>query len=166
LTVDRALESALPALLALLDLPVEDIEWAALDPPQRCWRTLDAVKRLLLCESRIQPLLMIIEDLHWIDGETAALLDGLIDSLPTARFLLLVNYRPEYQHAWGSKTYYTQLRLDALPPESADELLQACLEPIPPSSPSSRSSSPGRAEIRFSSRKACGRSWRQTPSSE
>jgi class 3 adenylate cyclase/predicted ATPase len=138
LTLDRALESALPALLALLDLPVEDIEWAALDPPQRRWRTLDAVKRLLLCESRIQPLLMIIEDLHWIDGETAALLDDLIDSLPTARFLLLVNYRPEYQHAWGSKTYYTQLRLDALPPESADELLQALLgadttvEPLKP----------------------------------
>jgi class 3 adenylate cyclase/tetratricopeptide (TPR) repeat protein len=127
LTLDRTLEPTLPALLSLLDVPVEDAQWQALDPPQRRRRTLDAVKRLLLRESQMQPLLVIFEDLHWIDGETGALLVGLIDSLPTARFLLLVNYRPEYQHGWGSKTYYTQLRLDALPPESADELLLALL---------------------------------------
>ena len=65
--------------------------------------------------------------MHWIDSETQALLDSLIESLPTARLLLLVNYRPEYQHGWGSKTYYTQLRIDPLPPESAHELLQALL---------------------------------------
>jgi predicted ATPase len=65
--------------------------------------------------------------LHWIDSETQSLLDSLIESLPTARLLLLVNYRPEYQHGWGSKTYYSQLRIDPLPPESAGELLQAVL---------------------------------------
>ena len=75
----------------------------------------------------MQPLLLVFEDLHWIDAETQALLDGLVESLPTARLLLLVNYRPEYQHGWGSKTYYTQLRLDPLPPASAEELLQALL---------------------------------------
>jgi predicted ATPase len=85
------------------------------------------VKRLLLRESQVQPLLVVIEDLHWIDSETQALLDSLIESLPTARLLLLVNYRPEYQHGWGSKTYYTQLRIDPLPPESAEDLLQALL---------------------------------------
>src|SRR5262245_28629993 len=127
LTLDRALEPELPALLALMDLPVDDAAWEAADTVQRRQRTHDAVKRMLLAEARVHPVLAIIEDLHWIDGETAALLDGLIDSLPTARFLLLVNYRPEHQHAWGSKTYYTQLRLDALPPESADELLLALL---------------------------------------
>ena len=87
-----------------------------LDPPQRRQRTLDALKRLLLRESQVQPLLLVFEDLHWIDSETQALLDSLVESLPTARLLLLVNYRPEYQHGWGSKTYYTQLRLDPLPP--------------------------------------------------
>ena len=91
----------------------------ALDPVQRRQRTLDALKHLLLRESQVQPLLVIFEDLHWIDTETQALLDGLVDSLPTAQLLLLVNYRPEYQHRWGSRTYYTQLRLDPLPPESA-----------------------------------------------
>ncbi len=127
LSLDRALEPSLPALLALLDVPVEDAAWVALDPPQRRQRTLDAIKRLLLRESQVQPLLLIFEDLHWIDAETQALLDGLMESLPTARILLLVNYRPEYQHAWGGKTYYVQLRIDPLPPESADTLLTALL---------------------------------------
>jgi tetratricopeptide (TPR) repeat protein len=80
-----------------------------------------------LRESQVQPLLLVVEDLHWIDSETQALLDGLMESLPTARVLLLVNFRPEYQHAWGGKTYYTQLRIDPLPPETAEDLLYALL---------------------------------------
>jgi class 3 adenylate cyclase/tetratricopeptide (TPR) repeat protein len=131
LTLDRALEASLPALLSLLDVPTDDPQWPTLDPPQRRRRTLDAVKRLLLRESQVQPLLVVFEDLHWIDSETQALLDGLVESLPAARLLLLVNYRPEYQHPWGSRTYYTQLRLDPLPPESAEELLGALLGPEP-----------------------------------
>jgi class 3 adenylate cyclase/tetratricopeptide (TPR) repeat protein len=127
LMLDRALEPLLTPLLALLDAPVDDAAWAALDPPQRRQQTLEAVKRLLLRESQAQPLLLIFEDLHWIDTETQALLDGLMESLPTARVLLLVNYRPEYQHAWGSKTYYTQLRIDPLPPKGADDFLEALL---------------------------------------
>jgi class 3 adenylate cyclase/tetratricopeptide (TPR) repeat protein len=127
LSLDRALEPSLPALLALLDVPVEDEQWGRLDPPQRRQRTLDGVKRLLLRESQVQPLIVVVEDLHWIDGETQALLDLLIESLPTAHILLLVNYRPEYQHGWGGKTYYRQSRIDPLPPASADELLDALL---------------------------------------
>jgi class 3 adenylate cyclase/tetratricopeptide (TPR) repeat protein len=127
LTLDRALELTLPALLALLEVPVDDPQWQAFDPQQRRRRTLEAVKRLLLRESQVQPLCLIFEDLHWIDVETQALLDSLVESLPTARLLLLVNYRPEYQHGWGSKTAYTQLRLDPLPPANADEFLQALL---------------------------------------
>ena len=127
LTLDRSMEPLLPAFLALLEVPVEDPQWQAFDPPQRRRRTLEAVKRLLLRESQVQPLCLMFEDLHWIDAETQAFLDGLVESLPTARLLLLVNYRPEYQHGWGSKTYYSQLRLDPLPPASADELLQALL---------------------------------------
>jgi predicted ATPase len=127
LTLDKSLEPTLPAFLALLDVIVEDDRWQRLDPPQRRQRTLDAVRRLLLRESQVQPLVLVFEDLHWIDSETQAVLDSLVESLPTARMLLLVNYRPEYQHSWGSKTYYSQLRIDPLPPESAGELLQALL---------------------------------------
>jgi class 3 adenylate cyclase/tetratricopeptide (TPR) repeat protein len=135
LTLDRALEPTLPAFLALLEVPVEDPQWHAFDPPQRRQRTLEAVKHLLLRESQVQPLCLIFEDLHWIDAETQALLDSLVESLPTARLLLLVNYRPEYQHGWGSKTYYTQLRLDPLPPASADEFLQALVGSDPSLAP-------------------------------
>jgi predicted ATPase len=127
LGLDRTLEPWLPPLLALLDVPVEDPAWQNLDPPQRRQRTLEAVKRLLLRESQVQPVLVVFEDLHWIDEETQALLDSLVDSLGSARLLLLVNYRPEYEHRWASKTIYSQLRLDSLPTESAAELLAALL---------------------------------------
>ena len=135
LTLDEALQETIPALLALLDALPEDSPFQQLDPPQRRQRTLDALKRVLLRESQAQPLLLVFEDLHWIDSETQALLDSLVESLPTARLLLLVNYRPEYQHGWGSKTYYTQLRLDPLPPAGAAEVLQALLGDDPSLAP-------------------------------
>jgi class 3 adenylate cyclase/tetratricopeptide (TPR) repeat protein len=127
LTLDECLQDAISPLLALLDALPNDHPFLALDPPQRRQRTLTALKHVLLRESQAQPLLLVFEDLHWIDSETQALLDHLVESLPTARLLLLVNYRPEYQHGWGSKTYYTQLRLDPLPPANVDEVLQALL---------------------------------------
>ncbi|HEX9819627.1 MAG TPA: adenylate/guanylate cyclase domain-containing protein, partial [Methylomirabilota bacterium] len=127
LSLDRALEPYLRALLWLLDVTVEDPQWERLDPPQRRQQALDGIKRLLLRESQVQPVVVVFEDLHWIDVETQALVDALVESLPAARALLLVNYRPEYQHGWGSKTYYRQLRVDPLPAASAHELLDAIL---------------------------------------
>jgi predicted ATPase len=101
LTLNEILQDTIPALLWLLDVLPDDSPFRTFDPPQRRQRTLEALKRVLLRESRVQPLLLVFEDLHWIDAETQALLDNLGDSLPTARLLLLVNYRPEYQHGWG-----------------------------------------------------------------
>jgi class 3 adenylate cyclase/tetratricopeptide (TPR) repeat protein len=135
LTLDETLQDTIPALLALLDVLPDDHTFLKLDPPQRRQRTLTALKRVLLRESQVQPLLLVFEDLHWIDAETQALLDSLVEGLPTARLLLLVNYRPEYQHGWGSKTYYTQLRLDPLPPASAEEFLHALLGDDPSLAP-------------------------------
>jgi tetratricopeptide (TPR) repeat protein len=135
LTLDAALQEAIAALLSLLDALPDDSPFLNLEPQQRRQRTLDALKRVLLRESQVQPLVLVFEDLHWIDTETQALLDSLVESLPTAQVLLLANYRPEYQHGWGSKTYYTQLRLDPLPPASANELLQALLGDDPSLAP-------------------------------
>ena len=103
LTLDATLQDTLPAFLSLLDALPEDSPFLQLDPPQRRQRTLDALKRVFLRESQEQPLLLVFEDLHWIDAETQALLNSLVESLPTARLLLLVNYRPEYQHGWGAR---------------------------------------------------------------
>ena len=138
LTLDETLQETVPALLWLLDVLPDDSPFRTLEPPQRRQRTLEALKRVLLRESQVQPLLLVFEDLHWIDTETQALLDSLIESLPTARLLLLVNYRPEYQHGWGSKTYYTQLRLDPLPPASAEAVLDALLGQDPSLAPLKR----------------------------
>ena len=120
LALDETLQDTLPALLALLDALPED-------SPFLTQRMLEALTRVLLRESQVQPLVLVCEDLHWIDSETQALLDRLVESLPTARLLLLVNYRHEYRHDWGTKTYYTQLRLDPLPQASAAALLHALL---------------------------------------
>jgi hypothetical protein len=116
LTQGGLLEDTVPAILTLLDALPPDSSFSTLDPRDRRQRTLEAVKALLIRESQLQALLIIVEDLHWIDSETQALLDSLVDSLPSARILLLVNYRPEYHHGWGSKSYYVQIRVDPCSP--------------------------------------------------
>jgi predicted ATPase len=127
LILDRALEDTLPYVFALLGVTEAMTSLQQMDPQIRKRRTFEAIKRLLVRESRNQPLLLIFEDLHWLDTETQAFLSLLSESVATARILLLVNYRPEYRHEWGSKTYYTQLRLDPLGREHAQELLSALL---------------------------------------
>ena len=127
LTLDEALKEFVPPVLWLLEALAPDDAFGALDPAQRRRQTLEAIRRLLLRESRVQPLLVVFEDLHWIDGETQAFLDSLVESLPTAAIVLAVNYRPEYQHDWARKTYYRQLRVDPLPPASAEALLTTLL---------------------------------------
>jgi class 3 adenylate cyclase/tetratricopeptide (TPR) repeat protein len=127
LALDRSLEDALPYLFGLLGIVESGDPLAGMDAEIRKRRTLDAIKRIMLRESLNQPLMVIFEDLHWIDEGTQGFLNLLADSIGTAKILLLVNYRPEYSHHWNSKTYYTQLRLDPLGKESADEMLQSLL---------------------------------------
>jgi class 3 adenylate cyclase/predicted ATPase len=127
LALDRSLEDTLSYLFTLLGIVEGDDPLAQMDGQIKKRRTLEAIKRILLRESLNQPLMVIFEDLHWIDEQTQELLNLLADSIGTAKILLLVNYRPEYSHKWNSKTYYTQLRLDPLGRESADEMLSALL---------------------------------------
>jgi len=155
LELDGALKDAIAPVLSLLGaLPDEkttgtERDWLAqmsdisemirrfnsMDPQQRRRYTLDAVKRIWIRESRRQNLLLVFEDLHWIDYETQAFLDVLVDSLPMSHLLLLVNYRPEYNHLWSDKSYYTQLRIDPLQTSSAEELLSKLLGNNPDLSP-------------------------------
>jgi class 3 adenylate cyclase/predicted ATPase len=127
LTLDRSLEDTVPYLFALLGVAEGDDPLAQMDGQVKKRRTVEAIKRIFLRESLNQPLMVIFEDLHWIDEETQAFLNVLADSIATARVLLMVNYRPEYSHSWNSRTYYTQLRLDPLGRESAQEMLSALL---------------------------------------
>jgi len=127
LMLDITLKPALAPVLALFDIPVEDPEWSVLNQSERHRRTLDAVKGLFILESQTQPIVLVFEDLHWVDRETQDFLDGLIESLPTSRILVLTNYRPEYKHDWGGRSYYTQARIDPLSSESAADLVGSLL---------------------------------------
>ena len=111
MSLDEGLRVLVPGLLSLLEAPIDDAAWDALDPARRRRRTVDGVRQMLIRESQVQPVCVVFEDLHWVDAESQGLLDALVESLPTARLLLLVNYRPEYSHRWAGKTYYSQLRL-------------------------------------------------------
>jgi predicted ATPase/class 3 adenylate cyclase len=125
--LDPELDDALPYLCGLLGIVEGADPLAQMDPQIKRRRTLDAVKRIVLRESLNQPLVLIFEDLHWIDEQTQELLDLLADSIGNAPVLLLVNYRPEYRHAWTNKSNYAQLGLNPLGRESAEELLIALL---------------------------------------
>jgi predicted ATPase len=123
LTLDRSLEDALPYLLFLLGLADPASSLHQMDSQLRRQRILEAIKRVLVRESLNQPLIVIFEDLHWLDAETQAFLHLLSESVPSARLLLLVNYRPEYRQSWGAKTFFSQIRLDPLSRADAEEML-------------------------------------------
>jgi tetratricopeptide (TPR) repeat protein len=133
--LDPGLESGLPYLLALLEIADDKDRLAGMDAQLRKSRTLDAVALLLLAETVARPLLLIIEDLHWLDDESQALLDRLADMLSRSRMLLLVNYRPEYAHRWGDKAWCSRLRLESLGEDSADEMMSAILGDNPALAP-------------------------------
>ena len=125
--LDPALSEVLPYLLGLLGIQEGPDPLAQMDPQIRRRRTLEAIKRIILRESLKHALVVIFEDLHWIDSETQALLDLLADSVANARLLLLVNYRPEYRHEWSGRGHYLQLRLDPLGGENGAAMLAALL---------------------------------------
>jgi class 3 adenylate cyclase/predicted ATPase len=125
LALDRSLEETLIYLFVLLGVGDAVDPLAQMDPQIRQRRTMEAVTRLLLRESLNQPLIVIFEDLHWIDAGTQVFLNALVDRLATAHILLLLNYRPEYRHNWSNKSSYAQLRLDPLGRESAEEMIVA-----------------------------------------
>jgi predicted ATPase len=127
LALDLTLEEAMPYFFALLGVQDPASPLDAMDSTIRRRRTREAIKSLIHRESLDHTLLVILEDLHWIDAETQSLLDLLADSIGTARILMMVNYHPEYEHHWGNKTYYTQLRLDPLERQNSAEMLSDLL---------------------------------------
>ncbi len=136
LALDEALMDSIPPILTLLDAASSSFDFQeevaralarfnGLEPQEKRAQTFRALRQLFLCDSGRQPLLMVFEDLHWIDGETQAFLDLLVETLPTSRIYLLVNYRPGYSHTWASKDYYTRIRVDPLSSDGANELIES-----------------------------------------
>ncbi|CAG9170240.1 hypothetical protein LMG23992_01520 [Cupriavidus laharis] len=127
LTLDRSLEAHLPYLLYLLGSSEPGSTLPTMDATLRRQRTFEAIAQLLVRESQNQPLELIFEDLQWLDSETEGFLDILVNHVPDASILLLVNYRPEYAHDWHARGAYTQLQLEPLGPAEAQGLLTALL---------------------------------------
>jgi class 3 adenylate cyclase/predicted ATPase len=125
--LEQTLQSDFAYLCALLEIEEDKEKLASMDAQLRRTRTLEAVMRLFLSESKRQPLILIVEDLHWLDDESQALLDLLATSIGSARILLLVNYRPEYTLRWGDKSYCRRLRLEPLNYDNANEMLKEML---------------------------------------
>jgi class 3 adenylate cyclase/tetratricopeptide (TPR) repeat protein len=124
---DEKLLAQMPLLSGILGISVSDVAWTNFHPFERQSLIFDAFKRLLVRESQNQPLCLVFEDMHWIDAETQTFLEMLLESIPAARILLLVNYRPEYENRWVGKSNFSQLRIDPLAAASVDELLDALL---------------------------------------
>jgi class 3 adenylate cyclase/tetratricopeptide (TPR) repeat protein len=128
LQLDENLEKEIAAFQDLLSLRVEDAEYLKLEPKAKKERAFEAIRNLLIRESQRKTAIVAIEDLHWVDKTSEAFLNDLIGCLANARFLLILLYRPEYTHHWGSKSYYNHIGLDQLTMESSAELVQGILE--------------------------------------
>jgi tetratricopeptide (TPR) repeat protein len=127
LTLDPRLAELVAPVLDLLEVPVEDAAWRALDASERRERLLGALANLFRAESRVQPLMVVVEDLHWIDSESEAVLRHLGEAIAGDRILLLVNGRPEYGAPWAEGPRALELRLGALAASGAEELLETLL---------------------------------------
>jgi class 3 adenylate cyclase/tetratricopeptide (TPR) repeat protein len=127
LTLDAALHDAIPPVLDLLDALDDDHPFRSLDLVQRRQSTYQAVVRLLLSETRVQPVIAVFEDLHWHDALSLGLLNDVVVAAQDARLLLLVNFRLEYKDEWRNRPNYLQLHLDPLASGGLAELLQALL---------------------------------------
>ena len=127
MALDASLVDAIPPVLHLLEALEDEHPFRSLDPIQHRQYTYQAITRLLLSENRVQPVVVVFEDLHWNDSLTLGLLNELVVGAQHARLLLVASYRPVYRDEWKNRPNYHQLRLDPLASESLAELLQALL---------------------------------------
>jgi hypothetical protein len=128
LRLDEKLQGVLSPFHELLSLKVEDNTYQKLDPMQKREKTFEAIRDLLVRESQNRPIILVVEDLHWIDKTSEEFLSYLIEWLANTHILLILLYRPEYTHPWGSKSYYNRIGLDQLTAKSSARLIQAILE--------------------------------------
>jgi predicted ATPase/class 3 adenylate cyclase len=127
-TLDEKLVSGIPPIQALLTQEAEDESYSALDPRRKREKTFESLRDLFITESQNRPLMLVIEDVHWIDKSSEEFLDYLIGWIAKTRIMIVILYRPEYGHPWGSKSYYTKIGLTQLRTASSTQMVQALLE--------------------------------------
>ncbi|HYB48780.1 MAG TPA: AAA family ATPase [Streptosporangiaceae bacterium] len=109
-------------------LPTGDPGIAALDPAAIRARTFDALCQLLVAQSGRRPLIVLIEDLHWIDRTSEDFLAGFADELPSVPIMLLATYRPGYSPPWTGKSFTSQLALRPLSPAASEKIVASILD--------------------------------------
>jgi class 3 adenylate cyclase/tetratricopeptide (TPR) repeat protein len=126
--LDQRLTSVLPSFQELLSVKVDDEKYPKLDPQQKKIRTFESIRDLLLRESEQKPLVLAIEDLHWIDKTSEECISYIVDWLANKCIMLILLYRPEYIHQFGNKSYYGKIGLTQLGADSGSQLVHALLE--------------------------------------
>jgi class 3 adenylate cyclase/tetratricopeptide (TPR) repeat protein len=134
--LDPELEDGVSAILWVLGVS-EDGALGEMDPALRRRQVMRAVHRLVTRQGRRQPFVMILEDMQWVDSETHAAMDALVEALPPYT-MVAATYRPEYVDRWSRRPGYTQLRVDALEPAAAGGMLAALLGDDPALAPVKR----------------------------
>lgn len=119
--------AVIPYLHNLMALSVDDEVFNKLLPHLVRERTTDALKRLVLALANRRPLVLIVEDVHWIDKATEEVLGALVEAMAETSLLLLLVYRPEYLHGWGNKAYHARIALTKLPDESSAQMVREIL---------------------------------------
>ena len=117
------LAEAVPLFAALLSLPLgADYAPLTVSPEQQKQKTLHALLTILLRIAAQQPVLFVMEDLHWVDPTTLEFLSLLVDQGPTARILALFTFRPDFSPPWTGRSHVTQVTLNRLPHRQAAEM--------------------------------------------
>jgi pimeloyl-ACP methyl ester carboxylesterase len=117
-----------PFLRALFSLDPGDAAVAAMSPVQRKGRTAEAVRDLLLARGQKRPLVLVIEDLHWIDLHSEDILRLLLEGMAAASLMVVLTYRPGYAQTFGEQTYFTRITLRALPETQTTAMVQSVLQ--------------------------------------
>src|SRR6056297_2221892 len=106
--------STLPYLLELLSVKESGIDQIDMSPEARKDRMMSAVRQITIKGAEVRPLVIAVEDLHWIDRSSEECLKLLLEGISGARIFLIFTYRPEYVHLWGAKSYHSQINLNRL----------------------------------------------------
>ena len=119
--------ASLPAFRHFLSLPAGEPQWEALEPREKQIKTFEAIRNVFIRLSQDYPLTTVIDDLQWLDKTSEEFISYFIEWIANTRILLVLLYRPEYNHPWGSKSFYRQVGLYPLSEEESKQFIRCLL---------------------------------------
>ena len=126
--IDPNLEAGIPFLYDILSIETDAPLLKSLDLRDKRKKTLEALKNIILADSKLRPLVVAVENLHWLDGASEEFLTFLIDNIPRSKIMLILTSRPGYGTKWGEKSYHIQLAPRRLSHKEVEEMIEAILD--------------------------------------